>query len=156
LDQLLEKNDFSVPQAMIDDEIRGLLIRNGVIDPSKTDPAKISVEAFREQLGEVASKRVKTAIVVDRIADKENLAATDEDLDKAILDIAENNSLPEGDVRRFFAEGSRKLDLALEQTRARVLDFLYSRTEVKELKEEKKKKTAKTPGGKGKKAVEVK
>ncbi|MDC0358398.1 hypothetical protein OAO01_06235, partial [Oligoflexia bacterium] len=138
LDQVLDVNPFLVPQVMIDEEIRNLLVRSGVIDPSKMDPSKISVEAFREKMGEVALKRVRTAILVDCVAEAENLRATKAELDKAMEEIAEKNGLPIGEVQKFFMDEGRVMGFSLEQTRNKVLDFLYGRAVVTSVPEEEK------------------
>ncbi|RMG43723.1 MAG: trigger factor [Candidatus Dadabacteria bacterium] len=131
LEQLLERNEFMVPQPLVDDEIRGLLVRYGLIDPRKVDPGRISVEPFREKLGEVALKRVKTAVLVDRIAEKENLLADQSDIEREIKEATEKHGMPEEEVRRFFMEQGRSASLLIELTRNKVLDFLSERATVK-------------------------
>lgn len=130
LDVLLGQNDFPVPTVLIDDEIRSLLVRNGVIDPKRADIEKLSMEPFRERLGEVAKKRVRTAILVDAIGKKENLKASDDDINAAIKDIADKNGLPIDEVRKFFLQSDQNVGFMVEIGRNKVLDFLKSKAEV--------------------------
>jgi len=130
LDELMKRNDFQVPQVIIDDEIRSMLVRNNFIDPQKTNPESISMEPFRERLGEMALKRVRSALVVDRIAEKENIRASEEDLQTHIAQVAEQNQLPLEEVRKFFMNAERKMNLLVELTRTRVLDFLLDKAAV--------------------------
>lgn len=130
LDQLIESNEFKVPQVLIDEEIKALLVRGGMVDPNKVDLSRISVEAFRENLGDVALKRVRTALLVDRLAEQEELRASEDDLTKALEQVSEQNGISIEEVRKFFADEGRSASFAIEQTRNKVLDFLYDRSKV--------------------------
>jgi len=130
LDVLLEKNEFPVPMVLVDDEIRSLLMRNGVIDPNRPDVEKLSMEPFRERLGEMAKKRVRTAVLVDAIGKKENLKASDEDIKAAMQDIADKNGLPVEEVQKFFLKSDQNVGFMVEIGRNKVLDFLKSKADV--------------------------
>lgn len=130
LDQLLDEYTFQVPQSLIDDEIRSILMRNGVMDQNQRDISRLSMEPFREKLGETAARRVRGAIIVDQIGKNENLKASDSDIDTAMDDIAKQNGVTKDDVRKFFLTQERGLGFLLEITRNKVLDFLVSRAEV--------------------------
>jgi trigger factor len=130
LDVLLEKNDFIVPNVLVDSELRHLLVRNGAIDPKRVDPEKLSMEPFRERLGDVARKRVRTAIIVDLIGKTENLKPTDEDITAALTDIAEKNGLPVDEVRKILLSSEQTSGFLVEVSRNKVLEFLQSRSEV--------------------------
>lgn len=130
LEELLKRNPFSVPQVMIDEEIRSLISRSGIFDSSKIDISKIPVEAFREQLGENAEKRVKTAIVIDQIGKLEKITVSDEELEKAFEEIAEANGLPLEEVKKFFRDSYRRAGFVAEQVRNKTLDFLLDRAKI--------------------------
>src|SRR5690606_1013646 len=88
LDELLKTNEFAVPQTLIDDEIRSMLMRNGVLDPKQIDVSQLPMDSFREKLGDIALKRVRSAIIVDQIAKNDDLKASDQDIEKALEEIA--------------------------------------------------------------------
>jgi trigger factor len=129
LDQLLEQYNFQVPQPLVDDEIRSVLMRNGAVDP-KQDISRVSMAPFREKLGEVSARRVRGAIIVDQIGKNENLKATDEDIEKSMEEIAQQNGVTKDDVRKFFLSQERGLGFLLEITRNKVLESLVARAEV--------------------------
>ncbi|MCB0333693.1 MAG: trigger factor [Bdellovibrionales bacterium] len=137
LDALLETNIFAVPQILVDDEIRNLLMKNGLVDPNKVDLRRFSVAPFRQGLNDIATKRVRTAVLVDRIAEQENLTATDEDLEAAYQEMAEKSGMPLEEVKKFFADEHRRMNFSLEQTRNKVLDFLVEKASVKYVDPEK-------------------
>lgn len=130
LNQLLQRNEFAVPQVLIDDEIRFLLVRAGILDPNKVNPQEISVERFREHFGEVAQRRVRTAIVVDRIAQQESISIEQEDVDKALQELADKHSVSLDEVRKFIMRENQLDGLRLEISRNKVLELLESRASV--------------------------
>jgi len=138
IDQILEQNSFKVPQSLIDDEIRSLMVRQRLIDPQKVDPNKVSVEPFREYFGEPAEKRVKTSIMVDRIAEQEKLDLSPDEHEAAIVRVAEDNGIPADEVRKYLQQNEAASSFRLEQTRNKVLDFLYARATINYVEEEKK------------------
>jgi trigger factor len=135
LEELAAGNSFMVPQALVDDEIRNILVRAGVFDPAKINPAEINVEVFREKFKEAGEKRVRVAIIVDRISEKENLRAGQDDLEKHVNEISERSGLPAAEVKKFLLSKERMINTALEVTRNKVLNFLASRAEVEYVSE---------------------
>lgn len=130
LDQLLAMNSFEVPQILIDDEIRNLLVRNGLLDASKVNVTELDVSPFRAEIGGIAEKRVKSAILVDRIGEEEKIEAGEEDFTKALAEMAEEHGLSEENVGRYFEDRSRRSGLMLEITRDRILEFLTDRATI--------------------------
>lgn len=130
LDTLATAHTFKIPQPLIDDEIRSLLVRNGLLDPEKMDPARVSVEPFREKLGPVAEKRVRTAIIVDRVAKQEAITPADEEIEAALNDIAEKNQVPLAEVKQYFLRSDRAGSLSVELTRNKVLKFLTDQAKI--------------------------
>jgi trigger factor len=130
LDKLTEKNSFLVPQVLIDQEIRSLLVRFGMANPQQVDVDKIDVTRFREGLGDIATKRVRGSIIVDRIVEKEKLEATAEEFDKWCTDFAVENKHGVEDVKRYFSSKERLGQQMAEIAREKGLDFLRSKAKI--------------------------
>lgn len=130
LEQLLDANPFKIPQILIDDEIRSLLVRSGYVDPNKVNPAMIPVDELRKDFGEMAEKRVKTVILVDRLGDQESISALEDDIDSYMERVSEQNGLPVPDIKKFLLDGERRQSTLREITRDKVLEFLVGRAEV--------------------------
>jgi trigger factor len=79
--ELVNKNTFTVPQIMIDEEIRQMLFEIGVLDQSKRESFRINIEPFREKLGGEAEFRVRRSIILQQIAAQENLEANEADVE---------------------------------------------------------------------------
>jgi trigger factor len=138
LKELLESNPFSVPQSMIDGEIRGLLVRNGYVDPSKIDVHRMPVDTFREQLGKLAEERARTSIIVERIVEQESIEFSDEDVKKLMEEISEEHGMPVADVEKALLSDGRKANFVREQKQKKALDLLRERASIKRTKKEEK------------------
>jgi trigger factor len=129
LSKLLEANQFEVPQPLIDEEIMNMLLRGGVLDPMRIDIRKVDISRFRDGLGEVALRRVRSAIVVDRIGEAEKILATPDEVAEALKDIAEETGRSLDTVKNDYS-GSRGRGLVIELTRDKVLEFLTARAVI--------------------------
>ena len=127
---IIEKNAFEVPEMLIDDEIRNLAVRSGVVDPKQYDVSKIPVEALRPGLGEVATQRVKATIVVDRIAELENLKATKEEMEAKISQMSAEFGIGEEEIRKFVFQDGRGVNMLMDITRGKVMDFLINDAKI--------------------------
>ena len=92
LKKLAERVPFEVPPALLDREVERRLqdfarrLTDQRIDPRTTN---IDWAAFREGQREPASDSVKSAMVLDEIARREQIVVTDEDLDAELARYAE-------------------------------------------------------------------
>jgi trigger factor len=102
-------------------------------------PAQLS-EQHREMIWEIADFDVRRALIAEAVAQKENLEATDADLDAEIARLAEEKGRKPLAVRAEL-ERRKQIDTARDNLkRDKVDNFLLSKNEVKyvEPKEEEK------------------
>jgi trigger factor len=130
LDQLVERNQFAVPQPLIDEEIRALLVRLGFVDPKKMRVDRINVEPFRKQFGDVALKRVRSAILIDRLSEIENLVATEDEIRTSVEERAAEHGISAEDLLKAVREGNRLEQWGLELTREKVMKSLIGRATI--------------------------
>ncbi|MDR2337867.1 MAG: trigger factor [Deltaproteobacteria bacterium] len=81
LEEIAKANPFLIPQKLVDEEIRQILIEWGVF---KRDDEKVwtrDVSMFREKLGEQAEKKVRNYVILNRVKEVEGLTATDDDVE---------------------------------------------------------------------------
>jgi trigger factor len=130
LEKLVEANPFEVPQVLMDEEIRALVARSGLMDPSKANDRNFPIQLFREGLKDVAAKRVKTAILVDRIGEAEKVQANEEEIKARIAEIAEENHVSPEEVRKYLAQEGRMMGLMVEIGRSKVMKFLLERAKI--------------------------
>ncbi|MCO6432210.1 MAG: trigger factor [Deltaproteobacteria bacterium] len=130
LDHLVKQNEFQIPEVLVDDEIRNLLVRNGAVDPSKGNIRELDITPFKEHLGEAATRRVKTAIIVDRIAEIEKIQVEKDDLDSELEGMAQRHQVTKDDLQKFLVKEKMMSGVLLDIQRNKVLRFLADRAKV--------------------------
>ena len=128
LDALVQAHDFKVPQVLIDDEIRALLVRYRIMDAKKAESA--DVEPFRKELGEAALKRVKSAILIDRIGEAEKIKAEKDDIEKEIEELAAQSGVSVDEARKYIMNRERLVSFLMEITRNKVIGFLVEHAQI--------------------------
>ena len=132
VDQLVEKNDFPVPQALVERQIevrleRGLraLAAQG-LRPEQM--RKLNLERLREGQKDSAWREVKASLVLEKIAEREKIEVTDEDLNAEIEKAATQTGETLAQVRQRL-EKDGAIDRIRERMRnERALDFVYEQS----------------------------
>jgi trigger factor len=129
VDELVKRNDFPVPQTLIDRQIdtrleRGLraLAQQGM---REQDMKKLNFARLREGQKEAAIREVKASLLLDKIAELENIQVSDDELDHEIESAARQSQQTLESVRARLEK-----DGAIERIKDRMrnekaLDFLY-------------------------------
>lgn len=81
---------------------------------------------FREGFKEQAEKQVKIRLALEKVAAKENIAATEEDFDNEVKRIAEAYKMEADKVRGMIPEQEVKADLAVNKA----IDFIKANAEI--------------------------
>jgi trigger factor len=130
IEELLAKHDFPVPRSMVEHQIdlrleRGL--RALAAQGMKTeDMRRMDFGRLRAGQEEFATKEVKSSVLLAKIAIKENIQVSDEELNSEIEAMAAQTQQPVEEVRKRLTE-----DNAVERLRDRMrsekaLNLLYS------------------------------
>jgi trigger factor len=132
VEELLNRNDFPVPEAMVNEQIdlrleRGL--RALAAQGMRTDQMKnMDFDRLRAGQREAAVREVRTALILDQIADQEKIDVPDEELDREIEALATQSKQPLEQVRARLTDNG-----GLDRIRHRIrnektLDSLYRRS----------------------------
>jgi trigger factor len=123
LDAILDANPFTVPVSMVDRYVKSVLG-----NPEGVSPEKL-VEA-REQISPQAEHAVKRILAIDRLAEIQDLRATEEELDARIEEIAEKSGDTPAQIYANLQKSQRLEALEREITERKVFDFLKSQSEI--------------------------
>lgn len=123
LDLIIEANPFDVPESMT------RRYSDGLIGEQPNVPEE-QLAQFREQIRPQSEQAVKRILVIERIAEVHGLAATDDDLDARIEEIAEANNTDAAKVYAQLQKSGRLEALERELTEKAVFDFLYEQSEI--------------------------
>ncbi|HUN88345.1 MAG TPA: trigger factor [Terriglobales bacterium] len=132
VDELVKANPIEVPEALIEHQVdlrleRGLraLAQQGM---KTEDMRRMDFGRLRAGQRDAAKKEVQVALLLEKIADKEQVSVTDEDVEKEIQILAAQSQQSVDAVRaRLIKEG------AIDRIRNRIrtdktLEMLYSRS----------------------------
>jgi trigger factor len=127
--ELVKRNDFEVPEALVEHQIdirldRGLraLAAQGM---KSEDMKKMDLNRLRAGQRDQAAQEVKAALLLEKIAEEEKLEVSDAEIDREVEALAEQSKqTPEAIRSRLTRDG------ALDRIRNRIrnektLDFLY-------------------------------
>ena len=130
LRQLASKVQFDVPASLLDREIdrrveefvRRLIEQQ--IDPMRTN---INWEEFRERQKEAATEAVRSALVLDEIARREGITASEQDVDEEIERYAQRSGRTPAAVRARLEKEGGLARLYSGLRRERTVEFLLSK-----------------------------
>jgi trigger factor len=127
--ELIQRNDFEVPDSLIDQQIdirleRGLraLAAQGL---TAEQMKKMDMNRLRSGQRDQAIHDVKAALLLERVADEENLQVSDDELNQELEALAKQSKQTSEAIRARLTR-----DGALDRIRTRIrnektLDFLY-------------------------------
>jgi trigger factor len=133
IEELIARHDFPVPGSMVEHQIdlrleRGLraLASQGM---KTEDMRRLDFKRLRAAQRDGATKEVKSGLLLNKIADTENIQISDEELDQEITSLAAHTHQAPEDVRKQLTQ-----DQGLERIRARMrsekaLNFLYGQSQ---------------------------
>ena len=127
IDELIKKLKADIPEAMyenrINDSVQGFeqrLQAQGLTLDMYLKYTGMDRDAFRKGFREQAEKSVKVRLALEKIAQQENLAATDEDMEKEYKDLAEQYQLDVEKVKQFVPAQELAKDVAVKKA----MDFV--------------------------------
>ena len=132
LDDLVRRNEFAVPESLIDRQIdvrleRGLraLAAQGM---KAEDMKRMDLSRLRAGQRDAALREVKASLILDRIALRESIEVSDEEINKEIDALAaQTKQQPEAVRARLTRDGA--LDRIRNRIRSeKTLDILYRRS----------------------------
>lgn len=135
VDALLTKLQAEVPQVMyqrrIDDIVREWSSRNRIRVEDYLKYTGISMDQFRANFTEVAKRQVDLRLALEKIAELENIAVSDEDVEKEYSEMAEQYKMDVDKVKSAVPADAVKNDLRIEKA----LDLVRDSAKIEEVTE---------------------
>ncbi len=132
IEQLVERNAFPVPETLIEQQTNSRLERGFRALASQgmrvEDIRKMDMQRLKAGQREAAIREVKASLILEKIADKEQIEVSEEDVNKELEILSIQTKQPVESLRqRFTREGT--LDRIRERIRnEKTLEFLYQRS----------------------------
>lgn len=140
--QIIEKNPFSVPTALIESEIERILAslsrRLGIEEGKRISMEGLAqltgrkVEEVRAEYEAMATENIKSRMIIDETARLESIEVSDADLDKEIRDRLTAAGYEEGPMLdQMVQDENLRKGLRDELKVKKTLDWLYENADVK-------------------------
>ncbi|MBI4444462.1 MAG: trigger factor [Acidobacteria bacterium] len=129
LKQLVETADFELPEILVEDRIDEKLrdvaynIAAQGVDPSK---ANVDWTKVRSDLRPEAERDVRVSIILEEIANQENLQVESRELEGEIERLAASMNQPIEKVRQYFQKEGRMENLRRQLLSRKALDLVFS------------------------------
>ena len=136
LDQVRELGQFDLPESLVKEEIEGMVesfknrMRQNNIDPDQTgmDDQKLS-EGFTDS----AQKKVRSGIVLGRIAEMEKVEVSDEDVEARIAETAERMGQPAGVIKEMYIKNNMMPSLRAQLLEEKTLQAIKANAIIKKV-----------------------
>jgi len=122
VDQIASANPFEIPPSWVNQLMENYLQAYQVPDEEK--------ERFRGEFRPIAERQVRRDLIIETIADRENLKATEADIDDRVADVASKRGADPGQVYASLQKAGRLREIEQSITEDKVFGWLMERNEV--------------------------
>ena len=133
LDLLREKHAFSIPQSMIDRQVEHIMARTEAQlarQGLKLNTAGLDTPKIRESLTPNAEKEVRGSLILEKVAAKENISVSDEEVEKRLQELATQLNQRVEAVKSYYQKKDRLEDLRALLLEEKTLDFLLGKAKI--------------------------
>jgi len=133
VDQLLEANPFEVPESLVEEQVKGLVSDTKLrLAAQGVDLKNLGVteEKLQGDYKAMAQKQVKTFLILEKIASQEGIAATDEEVDERLKEMAERMHQKFDVVKRYYEKNGLLPEVKAGILRDKTLNFLLEKANV--------------------------
>jgi len=133
LEWLEDNNEFEIPQSLVERQLQ-TRVQRLVRDLSRQgiNPQRLDVDwaKIREDQQQQAIRDVKGSLILEYIAERENIAVTQEEVEEEIEKIASDTNRPKERVREVLSRDSGLDRLRSQIRNKKTLDLLQSKARI--------------------------
>ncbi len=122
VDQIAAANPFGIPPSWVNQLIDGYLQAYQVPDDEQ--------DKFRSEFRPVAERQVRRDLIIDTIAEREGLKASEADIDQRVSDVASKRGAEPGQVYASLQKAGRLTEIERSVTEDKVFAWLMERNEI--------------------------
>ncbi|HEV09626.1 MAG TPA: trigger factor, partial [Sulfurihydrogenibium azorense] len=134
LDKIASEYDFPVPASLLEMEVQNLAQR--YVQQLKSygiNPNADMLEAAREGITKTAINNIRVMFVLTKIAEKEGLTVSDEELDREIERLAQSYQTNPAEFKEYLKERNLIEGIRSDILRQKALDILTQKANIKEV-----------------------
>ena len=122
VDDIISANPFDIPKSWVDQMVEAYIEAYQVPEEER--------DRFRGEFRAVAERQVRRDLVIETIAEKESLKATESDIDARVAEVAERRSADPGQVYASLQKAGRIRELERSITEDKVFGWLMQQNIV--------------------------
>lgn len=133
LKKLIEANPVELPESLVAEQKENLkknssetLKQQGLDDAAMEDYFKKWDDDFSKNARDI----IHSSLIMDAIANKENLRPTEDEVKNKISEIAKNSGMEEKKVKEFYSDPNRMDSLAYRIMEDRVIDYIMANSKL--------------------------
>lgn len=136
---LVDHNPVAVPKTLLVDQKKALIedfekrMQQQGMPPEQFEDYKSKWDNDFEQ---TASYMIQSSFLIDKIANEQNLRATNADVQEKLKEYAQQSNIELDRLAEFYKEQDRLARLQYQVTEEKVLDYLISKAKVEEVPRE--------------------
>jgi trigger factor len=122
VDDIVAANPFEVPQSWVNQLVEAYIEAYQVPEEERA--------RFRTEFRPVAERQVRRDLVIDTVAEREGLAATERDIDDRVAEMAAKRNADAGQLYASLQKAGRIRELERSITEDKVFDWLMKNNTV--------------------------
>jgi trigger factor len=134
---LLEKVEFEVPEAMVEGELNGIIAETEQAyaqNNTSLEEAGLTKEMMKTQYRDVAEKQAKRHLILDKMITQEKLELTEEELDASFEEMAQGMNASVDAIKNYFNMDPKQLDYYKHtQLEKKAVDLIIEKGSVTEV-----------------------
>jgi len=133
IDRLLEANPFDVPESLVEDQAKSLVSETKMRLASQGMEIKnigVTEEKLLADYQETARKQVRTFLILEKIAEREGIEVTDEEVEKRLQEISEKFRQKLDTVKRYYEKNGLIPEVKAGILTDKTLSFLLQKADI--------------------------
>ena len=133
LGKVLESTPFEAPPSLVEEELEHLMestLRSLAARRATLKDLDLNEASLRERLRDQAGRRVKNSLVLEAIAEKEQVEASEEEIQKELEDLSASLKQDAAALRRYFEERDGLVQVKRVLQERKTLDLLFERAHI--------------------------
>lgn len=141
LDKLASQYDFPVPNSLLEMELQNLAQRYAQqLQAYGINPNREMLEAAREGLTKTAINNIRVMFTLTKIAEKEGLTISEEELDREIERLAKSYNMTPIEFKDYLKERNLLEGIRSDILRQKALDIITQKANIKEVEKQEENK----------------
>jgi trigger factor len=123
IDEIVSANPFEVPNAWVSQLVKGYADAYQIPEADR--------DRFAGEFREMAERQVRRDLIVDTIAQRESLTASEAEIDDKVAELAQRNNIDAGQAYAQLQKAGRLTEIERSITEDKVFKYLMEKNEVR-------------------------